>query len=97
MRYRERAQYVLHINKCSTILPRTSIGGHDGSRWAYAVGWKDYLLRRLGRVGMGACFTLMLQGGCLAVGLPQRNLFELSIVCFVICMASELRARGQAA
>jgi hypothetical protein len=28
--------------------------------------------------------------------LPQRNLLELSVVCFVICIASELRA-GEAA
>jgi hypothetical protein len=29
-----------------------------------------------------------------AVNLPQRNLFELSVVCFLICIASELRARA---
>jgi len=28
----------------------------------------------------------------LNVGLTHRNLFELSIVCFLICVASELRA-----
>ena len=28
----------------------------------------------------------------LAIGLPQRNLFEISVVCFLICIASELRA-----
>jgi hypothetical protein len=31
-----------------------------------------------------------------AMNLTQRNLFELSVVCFVICIASELRARGLA-
>ena len=29
----------------------------------------------------------------LAMNLSQRNLLEISVVCFVICMASELRAR----
>ena len=28
----------------------------------------------------------------LAMRLPQRNLFELSVMCFLICIASELRA-----
>ena len=27
-----------------------------------------------------------------SVGLSQRNLFEVSVVCFLICVASELRA-----
>jgi hypothetical protein len=27
-----------------------------------------------------------------SMGLPQRNLFEVSVVCFMICIASELRA-----
>ena len=30
----------------------------------------------------------------LAVSLTQRNLFEVSVVCFLICIASELRARA---
>jgi hypothetical protein len=29
----------------------------------------------------------------LAMRLPQRNLLEVSVVCFLICIASELRAR----
>lgn len=28
----------------------------------------------------------------LNIGLSQRNLFEVSVVCFLICVASELRA-----
>ena len=27
-----------------------------------------------------------------SIGLSQRNLFEVSVVCFLICVASELRA-----
>lgn len=30
----------------------------------------------------------------LAVNLPQRNLFEVSVVCFLICIASELPAHA---
>ena len=30
----------------------------------------------------------------MAVSLPQRNLFEISAICFLICIASELRAHG---
>jgi hypothetical protein len=31
-----------------------------------------------------------------AVNLSKRNLFEVSLACFVICIASELRARDSA-
>jgi hypothetical protein len=30
----------------------------------------------------------------LAASLPQRNLFEASVVCFLICIASEVRAHA---
>ncbi len=33
----------------------------------------------------------------IAMGLPQRNLFEISVVCFLICVASELRAHASPA
>jgi len=32
----------------------------------------------------------------LAMSLTKRNLFEVSVMLFVICMASQLRALGQA-
>jgi len=32
-----------------------------------------------------------------AMHLPQRNLFEASVMCFLICIASELRAHALAA
>jgi hypothetical protein len=32
----------------------------------------------------------------LAIDLTQRNLFEVSVLCFLICIASELRARDSA-
>lgn len=31
-----------------------------------------------------------------AMSLSQRNLFEVSVMCFLICIASELRARDSA-
>jgi hypothetical protein len=30
-----------------------------------------------------------------AMGISKRNLFELSVMCFLICMASELRALAE--
>jgi hypothetical protein len=59
-------------------------------RITYYVGWVALVCGGLFHINVA-------RGVFSAVGLPQRNLFELSIVCFVICMASELRARGQAA
>jgi hypothetical protein len=59
-------------------------------RITYYVGWAALVCGGLFHINVA-------RGVFSAVGLPQRNLFELSIVCFVICMASELRARGQAA
>jgi hypothetical protein len=59
-------------------------------RITYYVGWIALVCGGLFHINVA-------RGVFSAVGLPQRNLFELSIVCFVICMASELRARGQAA
>jgi hypothetical protein len=32
----------------------------------------------------------------MAIRLPQRNLFEFGVACFVICIASELRTREAA-
>lgn len=59
-------------------------------RITYYVGWVALVCGGLFHINVA-------RGVFSAVGLPQRNLFELSIACFVICMASELRARGQAA
>ena len=59
-------------------------------------------LQLIGRVTYYVGFLSLLCGGAvhlniakamfLNVGLTQRNLFELSTVCFLICVASELRA-----
>jgi hypothetical protein len=58
-------------------------------RVTYYVGWIA--------LGCGGLFHLNIATKLfLAVNLPQRNLFEVSVVCFVICIASELRARDSA-
>jgi hypothetical protein len=54
-------------------------------RVTYYVGWIALLCGGLEHLGVARSLFL-------AVGLPQRNLFELSLVSFVICIASVLRA-----
>jgi hypothetical protein len=51
----------------------------------YYVGWVALLCGGLVHLNIA-------RGAFLAVSLTQRNLFELSVVSFVICMASEVRA-----
>ena len=61
-------------------------------------------LRLIGRVTYYVGWIALACGGLLhlniatkpflAVGLPQRNLFEISVVCFLICIASEVRAQA---
>ena len=56
----------------------------------YYLGWVALLLGGLAHLNVGArLFT--------AMNVSQRNLLELSVVCFIICMASELRARDTTA
>jgi hypothetical protein len=59
-------------------------------RITYYVGWIALLCGGLFHINVAKSLFM-------AVDLPQRNLFEVSVVCFVICIASELRARGPAA
>jgi len=54
-------------------------------RVTYYLGWIALLCGGLAHLGVG-------QAMFMSVSLTKRNLFELSLVCFVICMASELRA-----
>jgi len=59
-------------------------------RITYYVGWIALFC--------GGLFHMNIATGLFrSVNLPQRNLFELSVASFVICIASELRARGPAA
>jgi hypothetical protein len=55
----------------------------------YYVGWLALLCGGLVQVNIGkAMFT--------AISLTKRNLFEVSVVCFIICIASEVRALSSA-
>jgi hypothetical protein len=54
------------------------------SRISYYLGWIA--------LGCGALVHLKIgQALFLALSMTKRNLFELSVVCFLICIASELR------
>ena len=55
-------------------------------RVTYYVGWIALVCGGLLHLNMAT--TLFV-----AMNLSKRNLFEVSVACFVICMASELRAR----
>jgi len=54
-------------------------------RITYYVGW-------IGLVCGGAVHVNIARNLFLNMGLTQRNLFEVSVVCFLICAATELRA-----
>lgn len=54
-------------------------------RVTYYLGWISLVFGALVHLGVGrAAFA--------AIDLTKRNLFEVAVVCFVICIASELRA-----
>jgi hypothetical protein len=56
---------------------------HLVARITYYVGWFALLA--------GGVVHYVARGLLVAVGLTQRNLMEISVVCFIICMASEVR------
>lgn len=56
----------------------------------YYLGWVSLICGGLFHLKVG-------QSLFLALSLSKRNLFEASVICFVICMASELRANAPAA
>jgi len=58
---------------------------HVVGKISYYLGWISLICGGLLHVGIGrAMFT--------ALSLTKRNLFEVAVVCFLICMASEVRA-----
>ena len=60
---------------------------HLVAKVTYYVGWIALLL--------GGVYHLNIATNLfLAMRLPQRNLFEMSVMCFLICIASELRAHA---
>ena len=56
------------------------------ARVTYYVGWIALLCGGLTHINIATGFFV-------AMRLPQRNLLEVSVMCFLICIASELRAR----
>jgi len=56
-------------------------------RVTYYVGWIALVCGGLAHLNIATKLFL-------AVRLTQRNLFEVSVVCFLICIASELRAHA---
>jgi hypothetical protein len=55
------------------------------SRITYYLGWLTTAVGALSHFGLGSRLE--------AINLSQRNLFEASVLFFIICMASELRTR----
>ena len=55
------------------------------SRITYYLGWLASAVGALSHFGLGSRLE--------AINLSQRNLFEASVLFFIICMASELRTR----
>ncbi len=56
------------------------------------VGRITYYLGWIGLICGGLFHLNIARGAFLTLGVTQRNLFEVSVVCFLICIASELRA-----
>ena len=60
------------------------------------IGRVTYYLGWIGLLCGGLVHLNVARGLFLAIDLTQRNLFEVSVVCFLICIASELRSRESA-
>jgi hypothetical protein len=58
-------------------------------RATYYIGWLALFCGALVHMNVGRPFFM-------SISLTQRNLFEVSIICFLICIASELRLREPA-
>jgi len=58
---------------------------HLVGKITYYLGWISLICGTLVHLGVA-------KGLFIAMSLTKRNLFELSVACFVICMASEVRA-----
>lgn len=58
---------------------------HLVGRITYYVGWVSLLCGGLVQLNIARALFM-------SVSLTKRNLFEVSVACFVICMASEVRA-----
>ena len=62
---------------------------HLVGRITYYVGWVALLCGGVLQLNIAKALFM-------SISLTKRNLFELSIACFIICVASEVRALGSA-
>lgn len=62
---------------------------HLVGRLSYYIGWVTLLCGALMHLHIATKLFL-------AISLSKRNLFEVSVACFVICLASEVRALSSA-
>jgi hypothetical protein len=62
---------------------------HLVGRLSYYIGWVTLLCGALMHLHIATKLFL-------AISLSKRNLFEVSVACFVICLASEVRALSPA-
>ena len=62
-----------------------SIRLHLVGKITYYVGWIALLCGGLVQLNIGKALFM-------AISLTKRNLFEISVACFIICVASEARA-----
>jgi hypothetical protein len=62
---------------------------HLVGRISYYIGWVALLCGTLVHLNIATKLFL-------AISLSKRNLFEVSVACFVICVASEVRALSSA-
>ncbi len=62
---------------------------HLIGRLSYYIGWVALLCGTLVHLNIATKLFL-------AISLSKRNLFEVSVACFVICVASEVRALSSA-
>jgi hypothetical protein len=51
----------------------------------YYLGWISLICGALWHLGIG-------RAAFIAISVTKRNLFEIAVICFVICIASQLRA-----
>ena len=58
---------------------------HLVGRITYYVGWIALLCGGIVQLNIAQALFM-------SIGLTKRNLFEVSVMCFVICVASEIRA-----
>jgi hypothetical protein len=66
-----------------------SVRMHLVGRITYYVGWIALLCGGLVHLNVATALFV-------AISLTKRNLFEVSVICFVICVASEVRALASA-